>query len=657
MKVAAFALALVSVCAANAADGFALGEDAISTPRGSIAWKDLVSLRLYERAPQKHVEKNALRATVRFLSPERAEVDFFEPDSQTYLPMTVSNDGRWLRMEVDPLEVVEPLGGCWRLMKIVFAPTLLAAGPGERGEYLLPLFSGAVTPTAHGAPLHAVDRIYSQQSEWEKYGLFNAFGLSCGGSSILGVVHGGEFRAWVETECGGGGESRQYAALSVREEPGDVIDRDAKSVWFRHLPSAKDYTGMSLAYRDYLMADRGVVPLSARAERSAALRKVLSSMRFNIFLGMKNWPFRPDGSSPYHNSTTFEEAGRMLEAARAAGMTNCWVTLVGWIKDGHDGAYPSHFPVNAAAGGEEALRALLAKIRSWGWPVTPHDNIHSLYSSSPDFDARFAAVTRSGEVECMGLWSGGLCNLACPEVWLQRYGGDFSRIKALGFGGVYYIDAIATGLFRCHDPRHPSDERAFALGQAKVLGYVRDMFGVSACETPAAYVLKYIDYGAAGGSGPRAKFPALIKGDTKRLLDEGGRYVPFYLAATHGLIATQCEWIPGCRGEAGCLPLFVDGAVPAVEACMRTGSIGDYYADSIKTAAEPYAIYYEKAPDLVTGLTVEFEEYAPECVRYRYDNGLEVVVNATGREVNGIAPLSLDVRRGGRIVHSIRQKR
>ena len=41
--------------------------------------------------------------------------------------------------------------------------------------------------------------------------------------------------------------------------------------------------------------------------------------------------------------------------ARAAGLKNCWVTLVGWIKDGHDGAYPLHFPVNERAGGEAKL--------------------------------------------------------------------------------------------------------------------------------------------------------------------------------------------------------------------------------------------------------------------------------------------------------------
>ena len=652
MKNLVLSLVLAAAGAASAADGFSLGEEGLATPRGTIAWAKLVSLRLYQRAPQKHLERSDLKVKVRLLTDERAELEFVEPESQTYLPVTVRNEDRWLKVEFDATEVVEPLGACWRLEKVVFAPTLLATAADAEGTFLLPLFSGAVTPVRHAAPFHAVDRIYSQQSEWEKYGLFNAFGLATPEGSVLGVVHGGEFRAWAETEGDAKTFARQYAVLSVRDDPGDVIDRETKGVWFRSVPAAKDYTGLSLAYRDYLVRDRGVVPLAERAKRSPELRRVLSSMRFNVFLGMKTWPFRPDGSSRYHDATTFEEAGRILEEARGAGLTNCWVTLVGWIKDGHDGAYPSHFPVNAAAGGEKALKPLLRKIRGWGWPVTPHDNVESLYNASPDFDADYGARDRAGELACVGLWSGGLCNLACPEVWPHRYGGDFARIQSLGFGGVYYIDAMATAQFRCHDPRHPCDERAFAIGQAKLLGYVRNRFGASACETPQTSVLKYIDYGAAGGSGARAKFPKGIGGDTKRLLEEGGRYVPFYLAATHGLIVSQTQWIHECGGNAAFLSLFVDGAMPAVEVCMRPGSIGEYYRQSIGKVLEPYRICYEIAPELVTGLTVGFEDLAPDCVRYRYDNGLEVTVNATDGAVRGVPACSLLIRRDGRTVYS-----
>ena len=83
---------------------------------------------------------------------------------------------------------------------------------------------------------------------------------------------------------------------------------------------------------------------------------------------------------------------------------------------------------------------------------------------------------------------------------------------------------------------------------------------------------------------------------------------------------------------------------------MRMGSIGDYYRNSIATAREPYRIYYDIAPDLVKGLVVEFEEFAPECVRYKYDNGLEVFVNATDKPHARLKPMSLRIVRDGKTV-------
>ena len=71
-------------------------------------------------------------------------------------------------------------------------------------------------------------------------------------------------------------------------------------------------------------------------------------------------------------------------------------------------------------------------------------------------------------------------------------------LREMGFDGVYYIDALGTGLFRCFDREHPADEKAFALGQQKILGWARAVFGASATETPAVYTLKYVDYGGNG---------------------------------------------------------------------------------------------------------------------------------------------------------------
>ena len=80
----------------------------------------------------------------------------------------------------------------------------------------------------------------------------------------------------------------------------------------------------------------------------------------------------------------------------------------------------------------------------------------------------------------MGVWSGGMIRIGCPHLYLARYGGDFARIRDLGFEGVYYIDALMPPMFRCYDPRHPATEREFIEGQLRVLNWVRSEYGVSA---------------------------------------------------------------------------------------------------------------------------------------------------------------------------------
>ena len=642
------------VTSAHSRSGFSFDRDGVVTPRGKIAWNDLMRVRVYDRAAQKRPTFGVV-ATVRAWSAKRVDIDFVQPESKSYIPARLVLDGTYLRFQVESGDIVEPLGGCWRVMALEMAPALLDVPEGEDAKYLLPIFGGLVTPAAHSRKLRSVDRIYFQQNEWEKYGQANAFGVSTKKGSILGIVNGGDFRAWVETLACPGEASRQFAVVGIREEPHDMVEHERKELLYRWLPEARDYTGMSLAYRDYLLGERELLPLSVRAKANPALGKVLHSMRLNIFTGMKVWPFKPDGSSPYFASTSFDEAGRILDEARAAGFADCWVVMVGWIKDGHDGAYPSHFPVNERAGGEDALRRLLAKIRSWGWPVSPHDNIQSLYTASADFDRSVAAVTRGGETEAMGIWSGGLTNLACPQVWMNRFGGEFDRIKDVGFDGVYYIDALSTAMFRCHDPYHPANEREFALGQARVLAYVRNMFGASAAEMPSTYLLKYIDYGHAVGAAGRARNIDRIEGDTAVFLREGGRYVPFFSAAVHGIIQMQGDWIASYRGPAGTLPLYVDGCVPSIEVCMHPGAIGDYYRDSFETVAEPYNVFYRLLPELGMGLTTEFEEYAPDAVRYAYDNGIEVLVNATGEKAGGLAPYSVKILRKGKIAYECKR--
>ena len=634
------------------ANTFSFVGDGVVTPRGLMAWNDVIALRLYNRPEQKHMPAAAVEAKVRRRTADRVLLDCFEPVSQTYVPVELRLDGTYLRIKFIAGDIVEPLGACWRLMQVEVAPRLLDASAAEDGGYLMPIYGGVVTPFAHSQNLLSVDRVYMQQSEWEKFGLINAFGMYSPKGGILGIVHGGEFRAWIETS-GGPASAGQRAVIGVRGVVNDMLEFEEKEVLFRSVPAARDYATLGLAYGEYLRRERGLEPITDRRSSSPQLGRMLDAMRINIFHGMKRTPFRTDGSSAYFSSTTFAEAEAILSAVRKAGIRKAWVTLVGWINEGHDGMYPSHFPVNPAAGGEDALKKLIATIKSFGWAVTPHDNIHSVYNCSPDRDWTVVSRDEYGEYQPMGVWSGGMTYMACPQVWSHRYGGDFARIRDLGFEGVYYIDAIGTGLFRCFDRDHPADEKAFALGQQKMLGWARAVFGASATELPAAYTLKYIDFSGNGSSGPRVWSRARIKGDTAKMID---RYVPFWNIAVHGIIQYHPYCIDRYRtSPGGILGLYADAGVPWIEVVERAekGVIGDYWKDSLRDVLEPYRVHYELVPEMKDGNVTAFEELAPDAVHWTFDNGIETFVNCTDKPVGGMKPMSLRILRHGKEIYSL----
>lgn len=605
---------------------------------------ELATLRYYHRPEQKFVEAPVTR--VFFKTPDA--FDLLDETRGTLIPVRIVRGANRFDLEFDTGAIVEAQGNVWRLMEIAVAPGLLesdsgsAPGGGDAdGEYLLPLYNGMSAPFRQSARVVSRDRIYMQQNEWEKFGLANAFGARWRSGAVLGIVDSGDFRAWVETVANfTPGRNRQYAVFGIRHAPGDFPEQEIKRVRFVALPGATDFTAMAFAYRDYLTGDRRIAPLRERVADNPVLDYAVHAMRVKIFMGQKH-PFVADGKAPYRNCTTFDEAGEILDAMHAAGIGKAIITLVGWNLDGHDGAYPARFPVNAEAGGEPALRRLIQKGLAMGYQVVPHDGIGSLYTASPDFDPAYISRDDGGEWQCGGMWAGGLTYKACPQIYMQRWGTEFARVAELGFRGCYYIDGYAGGIFRCADPAHPADEKAFARGEIRPLELARAMYGAVSTETPAAYALEFIDEAAHLQNADtyanyRAHLPAIAA--------LGAQCVPFFNLAVHGLIVYQTHWIHQCRRGGlgrGILQQFAEGARPAMEVSYRALANGDAFRDSIRDIRKTYQINFERIPEIHTAA---FESYCESdgAVRLAYDCGVALEINP--------AAGTLRIERGGKTI-------
>ena len=558
------------------------------------------------------------------------------------IPVMLRGDDDGFRVVIQAAQIVETKGMNRKLMALDVLPDLMNSRVGDDGFFLLPCLSGTLVRFKDYPPSVNRDRIYMDQSEWEKINLMNCFAGKQGDEGILGIVHRGDFFCHVVTELNQDGINRIYPSLGLRHTEGEVISGQDKEVIYRFATGdSAEYPGLARIYRDYLVRERDVSPLKQRVADNPVLDYSVTAMRVKIFMGSK--PSVIDGNAPVRVDTTFAQAESILDAMKEAGIDRAVITLVGWNLGGHDGAYPTRFPVEPALGGEEGLRTLIAKALAMGYQIVTHDNYTDVYRSGRDFDYEYIARTPEGRPRVVGIWGGGQSFKACPVVYPERYGADFARVRDLGFCGHTYIDAQSTVLWTCHDPRHPAEEERFCLAQSAMIQWHRAMYGAVATEMAPAYSLPFIDevatiHSSNNGGFMFKRLPASFTG----IID---RVVPFYHLAVHGLVTYQESWVHAYRKEEGgpwrgLLRALAVGARPSMEVSWAGGGNGDAYRDSIRDVLPAYKIAFEELADIHVEPIVGFEELAEHARRVTYANGKSVEVNWGDDTVDGLPSAS-----------------
>ncbi|MCK5844441.1 MAG: hypothetical protein KAG97_07015, partial [Victivallales bacterium] len=277
------------------------------------------------------------------------------------IPMEFKSNGDSLRVAILAGEIVEQFGIKQKIMEIALLPELMTSTVGYPGWFMIPAFSGCLVDFEERHPTTDRTRLYMEQGEWEKFALMNCFAAKTADFGILAIVAKGDFNCWVTTELSHDGMNKIHSTFEIRRSPGDLLKQCRKEVVY-HFSKGEmaEYPEMAKRYREYLVNERGVSPLKERINDNPTLAYSVDAMRVKIFLGCKA-PFAVDGSAPMQTYATFAEAEEILDAMLAAGIERAVITLVGWNLGGHDGAYPTRFPVEPALGGEEGLRKLIAK--------------------------------------------------------------------------------------------------------------------------------------------------------------------------------------------------------------------------------------------------------------------------------------------------------
>ncbi len=108
-------------------------------------------------------------------------------------------------------------------------------------------------------------------------------------------------------------------------------------------------------------------------------------------------PSIPNPTSPYRRELAsrmvleywyghFDELGELLETYHRYGMDQLVVLVHRWQRAGFDRQLPDIMPPSAARGGEETLRAVIARAKGWGMRIALHDNYKDFYPDSPQWN-------------------------------------------------------------------------------------------------------------------------------------------------------------------------------------------------------------------------------------------------------------------------------
>ena len=264
-----------------------------------------------------------------------------------------------------------------------------------------------------------------------------------------------------------------------------------------------DYSAMARRYRQYLI-DNDYMPqmLKERVKENEHLAYAATAPEIRIRQGWKPVP-TPVKHQTLENEpemrvvTTFDQVKDIVDELKRQGVNEAQLCLVGWNHKGHDGRYPTVFPVEPTLGGEEKLRECIKYAQENGYKIVGHTNHTDIYEISSDWnDGADAAKNPDGSFQANAFWSAGqMFNICYKQSHDKYFWGYEPKVAELGFSGLEYVDVLSIiKPHVCYDPAHPCTRKEGIEYANKMLQGLRDLFGGSQSEGGTWFTAKSLDY-------------------------------------------------------------------------------------------------------------------------------------------------------------------
>ncbi len=551
--------------------------------------------------------------------------------------------GLWLRLVdgelvvlLPPAELYERDPVIYRLFAVDLLPGLLRV---HNGSLLLPINTGMLCPTAGVPAVHDRFLIYGEQERWELTPTlpFAAAWAADGGMMALARQGACDAECRVDTDGRGGGAVG--FAISLRRHWPDPVDMENRELRFLPLPVAEEPVACcARRLRRHIIDDLGKKTLDQRAAESPEVAYLLDAYVMKLFHGVENCGYMMAGQKPlnpgsFQNYMSFAEATACLRKLKQAGVEKILTQCTGWNARGHDGMYPTRFPIDERLGGEAGFREMIRVGNDLGYHMQVHDNFVMQNLNSPDFDRDYAIIDLHGEPLIHGRWAGGPeasgWPLAMPD---GRLAGHLRRMQGLGLRGMHYVDYMQQPLEVNYHPKHKGPRAACARGQVLVVETARSVFG--ACGTEFGFLPCAVAADHISTCGDPWHL-TLCKPDWPIVgLIDRQRLVPVWQLAMSGLVALEARGGTSWLNAMTCILL---GGVPRDEWSVRPGVMPVLDEARIAALKAVYDLCVGRFGYLKRLQLTSCQRLADDVQHSRFADGTEVTADFARQEllVNG----------------------
>ena len=319
------------------------------------------------------------------------------------------------------------------------------------------------------------------------------YGARVSGESYLAVVTGMTYDYDLIAECVNG----MYYLYPRFELNGTAPYEDIGVKIYE--VDGEGFSNIAKRYRQYLFESGRCKPI--RERENANLKYARESLYIRIRQCWKPAPSivleqTTENEPEVHIACDFDKVSELMKKCREKGIEKAEFCLVGWNISGHDGRWPQIMPPEPGLGGVEALKRLITTAKECGYMLSCHTNSTDAYSIADNWDEDILKVNKDGKIAKYGVWSGGQSYSVCPQKALEIAQNELPQVKALGFGGLHYIDVMSiVDPMDCYSREHPLNKRQAKNINLEIAGLAHELFGGFSSEGVFDSMAEKLDYG------------------------------------------------------------------------------------------------------------------------------------------------------------------